>query len=223
MSEENTEIQEGQENQEEVTTPADEGTGEEAKEEVSLKEENPPQEPPKIEEKLEQGGFDYKALEKEYFENNGELTAETKGKLNKLGLTDEFINEFIEGKKALYEQEINDLASVVGTREDYNNLIEWTAKNVEPSIINAINSITDKNILKQFILPTLKSQMEEKEGVLPKYTAQGSGKEAIELFESQAQMLTAIKDPRYKTDTAYQNMVTAKIKASREAGINLGI
>ena len=66
--------------------------------------------------------------------------------------------------------------------------------------------------------------MEEKEGSLPSITLQGKGgSQNLELFESQEQMFAAIRDPRYKKDPAYQATVTKRIRASREAGINLGI
>ena len=64
--------------------------------------------------------------------------------------------------------------------------------------------------------------MDEKEGVLPKYVT-GTAHTEADIFESQAQMFEAIRDKRYNTDPAYREKVTAKIRASRKAGINLGI
>lgn len=182
-----------------------------------------PQKEDKIEDKLTESGFDYKALEKEYLDNNGELLKETREKLNKQGFSNEFIDDFINGKKALYEQEINELAEVIGGRQIYDEVIRFASENLEPEVINSINQIRDKNVLK-LLLPVLKSQMEEKEGTPPEITLQGNGgSQNIELFESQQQMFEAIRDPRYKNDPAYQAKVTKRIRASREAGIDLGI
>ena len=73
-------------------------------------------------------------------------------------------------------------------------------------------------------LKDLKNRMEEKEGKVPETTLNGDGgKPTVELFESQAQMFEAIRDPRYKVDEAYRAKVMKKIQASREAGIDLGI
>ena len=182
-----------------------------------------PEKEDKIEDKLTESGFDYKALEQEYIDNDGELLQETREKLNKQGFSNEFIDDFINGKKALYEQEINELAEVIGGRQVYDEVIKFTSENFEPEVINSINQVRDKNILK-LLLPVLKSKMEEKEGSLPDITLQGNGKSgSIELFESQEQMFEAIRDPRYKKDPAYQAKVTKRIRASREAGIDLGI
>ena len=183
----------------------------------------PPKKEDKIEDKLTESGFDYKALEQEYIDNNGELLQETREKLNKQGFSNEFIDDFINGKKALYEQEINELAEVIGGRKVYDEVINFASQNLEPEVINSINQIRDKNILK-LLLPVLKTKMEEKEGTPPELTLQGNGgSQNIELFESQQQMFEAIRDPRYKTDPAYQAKVTKRIRASREAGIDLGI
>lgn len=221
---EETQTEQPQDEEKEQTGEQQETPAETQTDEQSQDKEEAKQEPEQVEEKLEEKGFNYKELEQEYFNNNGELTKETKEKLNKIGFSDDFINDFIEGKKAIYEQEINDLAQTVGGRDEYNSLIDWAGKNLEPETIQAVNEIRDKNILKMFILPVLKEKMEEKEGVLPSVRVKGTGQAiTAEVFESQQEMFAAMRDPRYSKDPAYQAKVTAKIRASREAGINLGI
>ncbi len=226
MSEENQTPQPTEElNNNELTEPTDEQPvkAEESTPDTTPTEASEPIKEDKIEDKLTESGFDYKALEQEYIDNNGELLQETREKLNKQGFSNEFIDDFINGKKALYEQEINELAEVIGGRKVYDEVINYASNNLEPEVINSINQIRDKNILK-LLLPVLKSKMEENEGSLPEVTLQGSGgSQNIELFESQQQMFEAIRDPRYKKDPAYQAKVTKRIRASREAGIDLGI
>ena len=226
MSEENQTPQPTEElNNNELTAPTDEQPvkAEESTPDTTPTEASEPIKEDKIEDKLTESGFDYKALEQEYIDNNGELLQETREKLNKQGFSNEFIDDFINGKKALYEQEINELAEVIGGRKVYDEVINYASNNLEPEVINSINQIRDKNILK-LLLPVLKSKMEENEGSLPEVTLQGSGgSQNIELFESQQQMFEAIRDPRYKKDPAYQAKVTKRIRASREAGIDLGI
>lgn len=193
------------------------------KEEGKQGEESAPDKENKLENKLEENGFDYAALEQEYIDNNG-LTQETIAKLNKIGFSNEFINDFINGKKALYEQEINEMAVVIGGREAYNTVIEWAGNNLDAQTIQAVNAVRDKTLIKEFILPILKQRMDEKEGVLPERTIQGSANPPAEdLFESKEQMYAAIRDERYRKDPAYMEKVTRRIRASREAGIDLGI
>ena len=62
------------------------------------------------------------------------------------------------------------------------------------------------------------------EGKLPETVLQGTGKASVgDVFESREQMYAAVRDARYMKDEAYQEAVTRKIRASREAGIDLGI
>lgn len=191
--------------------------------EEGKQEEGEPDKENKLENKLEENGFDYAALEQEYIDN-GDLTKETREKLNKIGFSDEFINDFINGKKALYEQEINEMAASIGGREAYNTVIEWAGNNLDAQTIQAVNSVRDKTLIKDFILPILKQKMDEKEGVIPQTIIQGSANPPAEdLFESQEEMYAAIRDERYRKDPAYMKKVTRKIRASREAGIDLGI
>lgn len=178
-----------------------------------------------IKETLKEKGINYQELLEEYADK-GDLSEETLQKLDTLGFTKEFVNDFINGKKALIEQQVKreqeELASYVGGQETFDNIIKWAADNIsneEKLVINSIKDITTQKL----ILEGLKARMEQNEGVLPTYI-QGSGQEIkSDIFESQAQMFEAIRDKRYKTDPAYQEAVTKRIEASRKAGIDLGI
>lgn len=208
------------EEQEDTKPDEEEGKKEDVEE---GKEENPPEKDEnEIKDTLNQNGLDYQALEEEYFANGG-LTEETRTKLNKMGFTNDFIDDFIKGKEALAELEKNELAEVVGGRENFDNVIQWASKNLSAEEINSINGVRDKNVLK-FLLPSLKAAMDKKEGKLPQTIMQGNNATAAQdIFESREQMYAAIRDERYGKDPAYVAKVTQKIRASREAGIDLGI
>ncbi len=171
---------------------------------------------------LKDKGFDYVELQKEYNEK-GEITKETREKLAKVGITDEILDNYIEGQKARVERELDELSECIGGRKVMNEVIQWAANNISDEEKASINNITDANVMR-IVLKDLKNRMEEKEGKVPENQITGEGgKPPVELFESQAQMFEAIKDPRYKKDEAYRAKVMKKIQASREAGIDLGI
>lgn len=210
-TEEQTQVTEEIENQEEFQ--------EQTKEDIQVDEQNKNIE--KTEDILEEKGIDFNQLQEEYKQNNG-FTEETKQKLQKIGITEDVVNCYIEGQKARAEQEINKLAECVGGRESFDEILKWTAKNVDKAEIEAINKVTDPAIVK-IILKDLQGRMVAKEGKLPSYvndTAGGNAKP--EVFESQLEMREAILDPRYQKDEVYRKKVMKKISASREAGINLG-
>ena len=171
---------------------------------------------------LKDKGFDYAELQKE-FNEKGEISKETKEKLAEVGITEEIVDNYVEGQKARVERELDELAVCVGGRAIMNQVIQWAAANISDEEKASINKITDANVMKVY-LKDLKNRMEEKEGKVPETQLNGEGgKPAVEMFESQAQMFEAIKDPRYKKDEVYRAKVMKKIQASREAGIDLGI
>lgn len=171
---------------------------------------------------LENKGFNYADLQKE-FNETGDISETTKAKLIESGISEEMIEGYKEGQKALVEKEITEISQCVGGRETLDEVIKWAANNISDDEKISISQITDKNIM-QIVLKDLKTRMEEKEGKLPENQISGDGvKITTEVFESQAQMLEAMKDPKYKTDEVYRAKVMKKIHASREAGIDLGI
>ena len=203
----------------EATEPTEETT------EPTVEPTEPPIDIDNIEDSLKEKGFDYAELQKEYDEN-GDITKETREKLNAIGLTDEFIDDFIAGKKAQYEQQMQaateELAKSIGGKEQFDTVIKWAADNLTKEEIEELNSIKGMTAAKM-VLQGLKARMEEKEGVLPTFV-QGKGQAAdVDYFKSQAEMFAAIRDPRYNSDPAYQEQVTEKIRAARKAGINLGV
>lgn len=170
---------------------------------------------------LETKGFDYAALSKEYNET-GEISAESRAALAKVGITDEVIDNFIAGQEAKVEVERNELAECIGGREVFNDVLKWASENCSADEIASINAVRDKNIIRM-ILKDLKARMEDKEGITPDYTKGDGSKPAVDVYRSQAEMFEAISNPKYQKDEAYRLDVQKKIAASREAGIDLGI
>lgn len=189
-------------------------TGEEEPKKVKIDEND-------VEGSLAKVGFNYAELQEE-FAANGDLTKETREKLMAIGITEEAINAHIEGQKAKAEKELDEISEEIGGREALKETIEWAAKNLDRDEIESINAVRDKNVMK-ILLRDLRSRMDEKEGKLPQYTQGSATPPAQDLFESQAQMIEAVRDPRYARDPAYRDKVAKKIRASREAGMDLRI
>ena len=177
--------------------------------------------PEQVTEVLQTKGFDYAELQKE-FVDTGEISADTRKKLSDVGITDDLIDNYIDGQLAKAEQERNEIATCVGGRGNFDNIVKWASENLTTEEIISINSVTDKGII-QIILKDLKTRMEEKEGIIPSYTKGESGKAQTEIYRSQAEMFEAISNPKYRKDEAYRLDVQKKITASREAGVDLGI
>ena len=136
--------------------------------------------PEQVTEVLQTKGFDYAELQKE-FVDTGEISADTRKKLSDVGITDELIDNYIDGQLAKAEQERNEISTCVGGRENFDNIVKWASENLTTEEIISINSVTDKGII-QIILKDLKTRMEEKEGIIPSYTKGESVKAQTEIY-----------------------------------------
>lgn len=174
----------------------------------------------KAKDALEARGFDYIKLQKEFIEN-GDLTEKTCKELEKIGISKESIDSFIADQKVKDEKLREEVAQVIGGKDEYNAVIDWASKNLSEEEIVAIDSVYDIT-LQKIIIKELKHRMQEKEGVLPQYLEGKGTPPPAPMFQSQAEMEKAISDPRYSNDTAYREEVRKKVAASRAAGVNLG-
>lgn len=166
---------------------------------------------------LKNKGFNYDELQQEFM-LTGDLSKETRAKLVEAGIPEDAINSHLSAFSIQAERAREEVASVVGSRDELESVIKWAGENLNKDEILAINSITDINVMK-IIVRDLKNRMEDVEGITPKYI-EGSASVNTDknLFMSKAEMMKAINDPRYGADKAYEEEVTRKIAASREAG-----
>lgn len=210
-------LKETQEQPKEETVPVQEtiSSQEQAEQKAETSKEN-------TEEIIEQKNIDYTMLQTEV-DAFDKLSDETRAKLNEAGITNEMIDVIEDGMKLKKEALIAERASVVGGVEKYNEILNWAGKNLSPDEIQEINSV-QSIFAQKAILKELQSRMNEKEGIPSNLvTGTGGASSTPDIFESQAQMIEAIKNPLYAKDPAYRAKVTKKIAASRQQGINLGV
>ena len=111
--------------------------------EQPVKEETPVQETQKgeldiAENVVENAGLDMNSLADEYAEN-GKLNDESYQALEKSGIPKEYVDQFIEGQKAIGEQQTNTVKSMVGGDEAYTEMATWAAGNMSEGEKKAYN------------------------------------------------------------------------------------
>ena len=171
----------------------------------------------KAEEVLVSKGLDYNAFTEE-FQSTGELSAESRAKLAKAGITGEILDTYIEGQKALVQKQMEDISTVVGGMENMVTVVEWARANLTQAEKEAYDKIHDPAVIK-IILKDLEKRMNDSEGYLPQQLQGGAGESNGNYFESMLEVEDAINDPRYSKDPVYRAKVARKITASREAGV----
>lgn len=176
-----------------------------------------------------EAGLDWEKLETEFYDNGGQINANTKKELISKGIPEEFIDQACAGLKAQADKEINMIAEVCGGRDEYNVTMEWAAMNLSEEEKDAIQKdLRNKPTITtgKAIISYLHNKRLEAEGITPKYLSGNASSVAGDYFESQAQVTAAMSDPRYKSgtkefDPAYVKQVADKLARSRKAGKNI--
>ena len=165
-----------------------------------------------------EGAFDMNALQQEYTEN-GSLSDKSYKQLEDAGISQDMTNQYIAGQKALGAQIGNDVKNTVGGEENYNGMVEWAKTNYSQDQITAYdNAVNSGNIeLAKMAAKGLQSDYHNTEGVEGKVYG---GKQAApegghgDVFRSNAEVTTAMKDPRYDSDHAFRQDVRDKLERS---------
>ncbi len=192
----------------------------------SLKIEKPaegtPAEAPKTEEQkaadkaVESAGLDMGALNTEYAET-GDLSPESYAKLEKAGITKDVVAGYIAGQQALAERFIADLHSVAGGQEQFEQMHAWSAQNLPPAEIAALNAAIESNNHQAIKLAF--------SGVYGKYVAAGQneptgqihGAKSVhggDLYGHRDEIMADMKTDKYKTNQGERDRVAQKIKRS---------
>ena len=158
---------------------------------------------------------DFQPYTKEFSEK-GDLSPESLSALEAAGVPASMVKQYIDGAKALAEQQINTLTQDIGGREAYSSMVEWATKNLSPEQVAAYNKAVSSNDPAQQSLAIrgLHAQYRESNGPsLLSGKANGSSSSAP--FESWAQVKVAMSDKRYASDPAYRNEVSRRLANSK--------
>ena len=162
---------------------------------------------------------------KEYFDNEGKLSAETMQKFTEMSSTD-LVNAYMEIQKNapapqgeaddLTDAEMNTVYNSAGGEAEYQRLTSWASQNLAEDKMNAFNSVVNNGeaLAIQMAVAGLRSEYENQEGyegrMLTGKAAQSSG----DVFRSQPELVAAMSDPRYDRDPAYRQDVMERLDRS---------
>jgi hypothetical protein len=189
------------------------------------KEEAPKEDAPKTETKttdldiaekaVESAGLNMDNLATEYNEK-GELDTKSYEALEKAGIPKDYVNQFIEGQKAIADQQATSIKDIVGGADAYTEMSNWAAENMSEQEKTAYNSAVNSKDIETAKLAVvgLKAKFENANGNEPslvegKATVTGQGG-----YKSWAEVTAAMGDDRYSKDPAYQAMVQEKLSKS---------
>ena len=162
---------------------------------------------------LAQRGLDASQIADEYL-SNGKLSDETYARLEKSGLPRPFVDGWIEGREAQAEQHRQRLYAEVGGEQTFSEVQSWAKANLSPQAIKAYNDAVSQGNVEVMALAMrgLHSRYIAAQGSRPELLG-GDASPAGDGFASQADVVAAMRDPRYSKDPAYRAEVERKLSA----------
>lgn len=166
-------------------------------------------------ETLEQKGLSLGDFEAEYA-LTGSLSEESYQKLEKAGIPKTVVDSYIEAvsfKATAMRQEIFGLT---GGEQGYQAMAQWASTNLSEAELDAFNRVvegSDFNAAKIAVMG-LYSKYGQAVGTEGRRIEGTPTTSVADVFKSNAEVIAAMKDPRYKNDSSYRDEVTKKLARS---------
>ena len=167
------------------------------------------------EDAVENAGLNFDTLAQEYAEK-GQLGDESYKALEQSGIPKAYVDQFIAGQKAIGEQQTNNVKTMVGGEDAYNEMASWASKNMsegEKKAYNAAVNSADMDTVK-LAVDGLQAKYQAANGIEPKLMQGKATPVSEQGFDSWAEVTAAMADPRYSKDPAYQEAVKQKLANS---------
>ena len=156
------------------------------------------------------------------FNSTGDVSEMSRERLSATGIPREFIDEYVEGQKQLAEASIKQVYDTVGGEESYKQMLNWAATNLPESEVSLFNDM---------VAGSKDEMMMAINGLYARYTQSGQAKAPAptqplvqgdtgnniptgSTFQSRAQVVEAMNDPRYTKDPAYREEVYRRLQNS---------
>ena len=172
--------------------------------------------------KLEEAGIDFADMN-ERWQASGELTKSDYKVLGEAGFSTAMVDSYLAGlgyqqaaDSQMSAQQVIDVKNAVGGEAEYNSMVEWAAANLTPEDINAFDEVVNTQPLSVIKLAAegMYAKYSNNVGREPKLYGGRSPAAGADVFESSAQVVEAMGDPKYKTDAAYRKKVQTKLGRS---------
>lgn len=161
------------------------------------------------------------AIEQEYAAN-GKLSEESYKALADAGFPKLFVDSYLRGQEAVSNSYVQSVISMAGGNEAFKQLCEYLAaegtleafqdavENRNSSSIRAFMKMVESGLRAKYGKPAQRSVAQSAVPAAKHISA----KEAIKPFESRAEMIAAMNDPRYQRDAAYNRLVMERLLKS---------
>ena len=149
------------------------------------------------------------------FANSGELSADSFSELENMGYPKEMVDTYIKGLQSAQSADSNTVMEVAGGQEGYKELTDWARDNMAEAELNVYNQMVESNTDNAKVaVEWLMSRREASGAIEPNLLSGKSTSSPKAEFRSTAEVVSAMKDPRYQEDPAFRKDVEEKLARS---------
>ena len=172
--------------------------------------------------KLEEAQINFQDMNVRW-QQTGTLEAGDYEQLAEAGFNRDMVDAYLSGLQykqtqdtALSVKEVASIKESLGGEAEYGKMIEWAAANLSADEVEGFNQIinTQPMAAVKMAITGLHARYSAVEGREPKLIGGRAPKGSTDKFESTAQLVAAMSDPKYSTDPAYQRKVQEKLSRS---------
>lgn len=153
------------------------------------------------------------------YADTGAVTEESYKALTEAGLPREMVDTYFAGLQALEQVSLNSAYTAAGGKETFDAAREWAAQNLSDDDFGFYNNaVANPKTAKsgvEWLVQKFKAAVPD-EGKLVTADVQPASLGSV--YRSQAELVNAMKDPRYSNDPAYRQEVADKMLRSRQQG-----
>lgn len=164
---------------------------------------------------LEQRGLSLGDFEAEYA-LNGSLSEDSYSKLEKAGIPKEMVDRYIDAISFKADAMRQEVFGITGGEQGYQAMAQWAAMNLSEAELKAYNEVVegkDFNAAK-IAVTGLYAKYGQSVGLEGRRIEGTPPSSVADVFTSNAEVIVAMKDPRYKNDPAYRDSVSKKLARS---------
>tara|TARA_B100001094_G_scaffold23284_1_gene19704 strand:+ start:1911 stop:2702 length:792 start_codon:yes stop_codon:yes gene_type:complete len=151
------------------------------------------------------------------FHENGELSEDNYKALEDSGIPREFVEAYVKGREASMKSEAAQITDSVGGQENYDSMVQWASEALPADEIETFDQLVTESSPEaaKLAVKGLYARYTAEAGNAPLNIKQGqTSGAAVQPFNSNAQVVEAMKDRRYENDPAYREEIERRLAVS---------
>jgi len=153
----------------------------------------------------------------EYFKN-GSISEDSLKELEAKGIPREYVDQYVRGYEAYQTAEVTTILGEIGGESEFKSMSEWASENLSENELSAYNDAVTSGNKEQASFAVKGMYARYKSGVAGNEPRLLSGNTRVSgdvnVFRSTAEVVEAMKNPKYKSDPAYRKDVEERLARS---------